>query len=196
MYLDQHIKSLTRTGFFQLRNIAKIRGTVSHSELEMIIHAFISSRLDYCNSIFTCLSKSSQDRLQLVQNSAARLLTRSSRMSHITPVLHSLHWLPINYRIKFKVLVLTYKALHGQAPAYISDLLHSYTTNRPLRSSNQGLLVVPRTRLKTRGDRSFEAVAPNLWNALPIALRSAVSVEAFKKQLKTHLFKFAFDSCM
>ena len=86
MYLDQHIKSLTRTCFFQLRNIAKIRGAVSHSELEMIIHGFISSQLDYCNSIFTCLSKSSQDRLQLVQNSAARLLTRSSRMSHITPV--------------------------------------------------------------------------------------------------------------
>ena len=113
-------------------------------------------------------------------------------MSHITPVLSMLHWLPIKFRIQFKVLVLTYKALHGQAPVYISDLLQPYITNRSLRSSNQGLLVVPRTRLKTKGDRSFEVVAPTLWNALPVNLRSAVSVDAFRKHLKTYLFQLAF----
>ena len=194
MHFDQHIKSLTRTCFFHLRNIAKLKSIVSQPELEMIIHAFISSRLDYCNSIFTCLSKASLNRLQMVQNAAARLLTRSSRMTHITPILRSLHWLPICFRIHFKVLAITYRALHGQAPEYIMDLIHPYVASRSLRSSNQDLLAVPRSRLKTKGDRAFAFVAPTLWNSLPAHIRSAVSIEAFKKQLKTHLFKLAFVS--
>ncbi|XP_032384386.1 gamma-aminobutyric acid receptor subunit alpha-6-like [Etheostoma spectabile] len=133
----------------------------------------------------TC--KSLQNCQQLVQNFAARLLTRSSRLSHITPVLYSLHWLLIKFSIQFKVLFLAYKALHCLAPAYISDMLRPYTTNRSLRSFNLGLLL-------KKSDRSFEAVAPTLWNAPPTILHSAVSVQAFKKQLKTHLFKFVFDS--
>lgn len=192
MQLDKHVKSMTRTCFFHLRNIAKLRSIISHAELEMSVHAFISSRLDYCNSLFTCLSKASVDRLQLVQNAAARLLTRSKKSCHITPILASLHWLPVQFRIQFKVLVFTYRAIHGQAPAYISDLTHPYRTSRSLRSSDQGLLVVPRTRLKTKGDRAFEAVAPRLWNELPRDIRASPSVDTFKGQLKTHLFRLAF----
>ena len=104
----------------------------------------------------------------MVQNAAVRLLTRSSRTTHITPTLSSLHWLPIKFRIHFKVLVFTYRALHGQAPVYISDLLHPYITSRSLRPSDQGLLVVPRAQLKTKGDHAFEVVAPTLRNTLPI----------------------------
>ena len=116
MHLDKHIKLVTRSCFFHLSNIAKLRSMVSYNELEMIIHAFVSSRLDYCNSLFTCLNKASLDRLQLIQNSAARLLTRSNRRCHITPVLASLHWLPIAFRVQFKVLVIAYRAMNGQAP--------------------------------------------------------------------------------
>ena len=107
MHLDTHVSSVTRTCFFHLRNIAKLRSIVTYPELEMIIHAFVSSRLDYCNSLFTCLSKTTMDRLQFIQNAAARLLTRTSRRCHITPVLASLHWLPVNFIVQFKVLVLT-----------------------------------------------------------------------------------------
>lgn len=192
MLLDKHIRSLSRTCFFHLRKIAKLRPIVSHAELEMIIHALVSCHLDYCNSLFTCLSKASLDRLQTVQNAAARLLTRSRKSCHITPILTSLHWLPVTFRIQFKVLVIAYRALHGQAPAYICDLLHPYVASRSLRSSNQELLVVPRTRLKTKGDRAFQTVAPYLWNALPRELRAAASVDSFKAQLKTHLFSQAF----
>ncbi len=152
MNFDRHILALTHTCFFHLRNIAKLRSIVSHAELETIIHAFVSSRLDYCNSLFLCLNKTSIDRLQLIQNAAARLLTRTTKHCHITPVLESLHWLPVGYRIQFKVLVLTFKALHGQAPGYLSELLHVYTPGRALRSANHNLLTVPRTRLRTRGD--------------------------------------------
>ena len=158
----------------------------------MIIHAFVSSRLDYCNSLFTCLNKKELTRLQYVQNSAARLLTSTNRKSHITPVLKSLHWLPIVYRVQFKILVLTFWALHGQAPFYITELIKPYSPARSLRSSEQNLLMVPQTCFKTRGDRSFKATAPRLWNELPLDLRSLVSIDAFKKQLKTYLFQKAF----
>ncbi len=82
----------------------KLRPVVSTVELEMIIHAFISSRLDYCNSLFTCLSNSTLKRLQVVQNSAAKLLTKSSKRSHVTPILISLHWLPVKFRINLKII--------------------------------------------------------------------------------------------
>ncbi len=160
--------------------------------MEIIIHAFISSQLDYYNSLFTCLKKSAIDQLQSIKNAAARLLTRSGRMTHITPILHSLHWLPVKFRIHFKIIVVTYKSLHGQAPVYILELLHPYVTTRSRRSSDQELLVVPCARLKTKGDCAFDVVALILWNALLIDLYHAVSVDAFKKQLKTHLFKLAF----
>ena len=192
MLLDKQVKSVSSACFYHLRNIAKLRSVVSHPELEMIIHAFISSRLDYCNSLFTCLSKSSLDRLQLVQNAAARLLTRTRRSCHITPILSSLHWLPVNYRIHFKILVITHRTLHGQAPPYISELLQPYVPNRSLRSSSQALLVVPPTKLITKGDRAFASFAPRLWNDLPYHLKSVTSVDLFKKLLKTHLFRQAF----
>ena len=111
---------------------------------------------------------------------------------HISPVLKSLHWLPVSVRIEFKILLLTFRALHGQAPSYIRDLLCPYVPSRRLRSLDQGLLMVPRTRFRTRGDRSFQAVAPKLWNDLPLSIRSLDSVDAFKSELKTHLFLQAF----
>lgn len=192
MSLEAHSKQLVKNSLYHLRNISKVRKMVSKSDLEKIIHAFISSRLDYCNSVFTCFNKKALNRLQLVQNSAARLLTGTPRMSHITPVLSTLHWLPVKHRIDFKILVVTFRALHSQAPQYILDLLTPYSAGRTLRSSSQNLLVIPKTRFKTRGDLSFQAMAPKLWNALPLSIREVDSVESFKKQLKTHLFRKAF----
>ncbi|KAF7664436.1 hypothetical protein LDENG_00176370, partial [Lucifuga dentata] len=120
--------------FYHLRNIAKLSSIVSRSELEIIIHAFISSRLDYCNSLFTCLSKTSMDRLQVVQNAAAKLLTKSSKRSHVSPLLISLHWLPIKFRIQFKILDIgfNFQSLHGQTPTYTVELLQPYTPGRSL----------------------------------------------------------------
>uniref|UniRef100_A0A8C6KL48 Reverse transcriptase domain-containing protein n=1 Tax=Nothobranchius furzeri TaxID=105023 RepID=A0A8C6KL48_NOTFU len=140
--LDSHVSSLVCSSFFHLRNVAKLSPILSRSELETVLHSFISSRLDYCNSLFTCLSRTSLNRLQVVQNACARLLTKSSKHTHITPLLLQLHWLPVNFRVHFKILVLVYRTLHGQAPPYIGDLLSPYTPSRSLRSSDQSLLVV------------------------------------------------------
>ena len=184
---------MVQNSFFQLRNINKIKSLLTTTDLEKLIHAFISSRLDYCNSLFTTLSRSSLHRLQLVQNAAARLLTNTYRRYHITPVLASLQWLPITCRIYFKICLITFKALHGLAPEYLAELLVPKRNVRPLRSSNKGLLAVPKTYLKSKGDRAFAVVAPTLWSGLPQSIKDAESVETFKKLLKTHLFRIRFS---
>ena len=104
----------------------------------------------------------------------------------------NLHWLPVEFRITFKVLLLVYKALHGLAPSNISDLLNFKTYSRSLRSSCKEYLVVPRSRLKTYGDRAFSIAGPNLWNDLPLEIRKCASVATFKQSLKTFLFKLAY----
>ena len=86
---------------------------------EKLVHAFISGRVDYCNGLLTGLPKKTIKQLQLIQNAAARVLSRTKRTEHITPVLKSLHWLPVSYRIDFKVLLLVYKSLNGLGPEYI-----------------------------------------------------------------------------
>lgn len=131
---------------------------------------FFSSHLDYCSGLFTCFKKSALNSLQTVKNAAGRLLTGTNKRSHITPVLASLHWLPVRFTFLLKILVLTFRALHVQAPQYIFDLLKPHSGSRSLRSSGQRLPVAPRTRFKTRGDRAFQAVAPQLWNSLPLFL--------------------------
>ncbi len=99
---DKQINSVVRSGFFQLRTLAKIKPFLSFCDFERVMHAFVSSRLDYCNSLYVGISQSTLSRLQIVQNAAARLLTGSRKRDHITPILSSLHWLPVHYRIDIK----------------------------------------------------------------------------------------------
>ena len=120
-----HFNSIRKSSFYHLKNIAKVLPLVNQSSKETLVHAFITSRLDYCNSLFTGLSDKVLNTLQLIQNAAARLITKTKKRAHIRPVLKSLHWLPIKYRIKFKVLLLVFKSFHGCAPEYISDMLPS-----------------------------------------------------------------------
>ena len=190
--LDSHIKNVTKIAFFHLRNIAKIRPMLTMADAETIIHAFVTSRLDYCNVLYSGLPACSTKSLQLVQNAAARILTRTRKFDHITPVLSSLHWLPIHARADFKVLLLTYKILHGLAPAYLTDLISPYSLPRALRSQGAGLLVVPRVKKKSAGHRAFSYRSPFLWNGLPADIREANSLATFKTKLKTYLFSLCY----
>ena len=126
MSFDSHIKLISRTAFFHLRNIMKIRNILSLQDAEKLVHAFVTSRLDYCNSLLSGCSNKSVRTLQFIQNAAARVLTGTRKRDHITPVLASLHWLHPQFRIQFKILLLTYKALNGQAPSYLKDLVLPY----------------------------------------------------------------------
>ena len=127
-----------------------------------------------------------------MQNTAARIVTRTKKYEHISPVLKDLHWLPVANRIKFKILTLTYKCLHNQAPTYLSDMIELHSPPRDLRSAHNLSLKVPTTRLKTYGDRAFSRAAPDLWNALPIHIKGAYSLDCFKSELKTYLFNRSF----
>ena len=152
---NSHIKQTSRTAFFHLRNITKIRRILSKTDAEKRIHAFVTSRLDYCNSLLSGCPNKSIKTLQLIQNAAARVLTGTRNRDHISPVLASLHWLPVKFRIEFKILLLTYKALHGQAPSYLKELIVPYYPTRTLRSLNAGLLVVPIVSKSRTGARAF-----------------------------------------
>ena len=181
-----------KSASFVLNRIGRIRNVLDSKATERLIHAFITSRLDYCNSMYIHLPDYLINRLQHIQNSAARLVTRTRKHEHITPVLQKLHWLPVIHRIDFKVLMLTYKCLHGQAPTYLSDLLVVTKPSRLTRSANATKLVEPRYNQEHYGKRAFSVAAPRLWNSLDVSVRNAPSLSSFKTQLKTHLFRKAY----
>ncbi len=153
-----------------------------------------SSCIHDLNALLGGCPASSINKLQLVQKAAARVLTRSRKYDHITPILQSLHWLPIKFRISYKILLLAYKALNdlNDVPAYLTNLLSRYNPTRSLRSQNSGFLVVPRIAKSTKGGRTFSYLAPKLWNSLPDNVRGSDTLSLFKYRLKTHLFSQAF----
>ena len=133
-------------------------------------------------------------KLQRMQNSVTRVITQERRRDHlhITPVLIALHWLPVPWRITYKILVLTFRAMHDLAPEYIADMITEYTPARQLRSAGSRLLRVPRHNLQRNGRRGFSVTAPRLWNRLPDSLRLIDSLELLKSNFKTHLCNAAF----
>jgi hypothetical protein len=189
MSMESHINSVCRNGTYEIRNIGKIRKYLNDKSAAALIHAFVTSKLDYCNSLYHGLPKKLLCKLQRVFNMAARVVTRTKKHDHITPVLSSLHWLPVPERIQYKILLLTFKALNGMAPVYLTELLKQYHPARPLRSTNHKLLEVPKSKLKRCGDRSFSRCAPVLWNSLPLIICELTDLPIFKTQLKTFLFK-------
>ena len=187
--LQQHVSNICRSAYLELRRISSVRHYLSADATKTLVCAFVLSRIDYCNSLLAGLPLYLLHKLQRIQNNAARLVLRCSKFEHVTPLLHSLHWLPISDRINYKLATLSFSVVSGTAPDYLSDLLHLYTPSRPLRSSSDTRILVPATvRTKTYGERSFSFQAPSVWNNLPPALRHSKCTESFKTKLKTHLF--------
>ena len=118
-----------RNSFTELRKLAGMRKDLTKEAAEVLVHSFISNRLDYCNSLYYGLPQYLIDKLQYVQNSAARLICGSYKYDHITPILFSLHWLPVYLRIQYKINLITFKALNNMAPRYIKDMLEPHNNN-------------------------------------------------------------------
>ena len=194
MSMVPHVKSICKSAFYHLRNIAKIRKYLSLQTTETLVHAFVTSKIDHFNCLLFGLPNHLLSKLQSIQNAAARVITCSRKHCHITPILIQLHWLPVADRIKFKILLITYKSLNNLAPSYIADLISRYKPSRNLRSSSSLQLNRGHFRLKSYGHRSFSVCGPELWNALPSSIRSESSLSSFKSTLKTYLFKSAFNS--
>ena len=148
---------------------------------------FITCISDNGNALLYGLPK--YQRLQAVLNCVARLVSCKPRYASATPVLRELHWLPVESRIIFKILLLVYKSLNNLAPAYINSLLKNCKPSRNLRSVDQGVLTIPRSNQRTYGDRAFSVAAPKLWNALPLDIRNSGSITLFKCKLKTFFKK-------
>jgi len=193
-----HISNLTRSSYFHLRRLRAVRRSVSSSVFTTLVHAFICSRIDYCNSLLIGLPKVRLSPLQSVLNAAARLIARLPRYSHIsTFMFEQLHWLPLSARIKFKIIILVFKAQRGLAPKYLADVLLrplSASSHRPLRSSNRLELLVPHTRTAMAQSRSFTSIGPSLWNALSPSTRSRILASNLSSTfsfLKTFFFSLA-----
>ena len=125
--LADHVSSLCRSVYYQLRQLRLVVRSITQDAAKIVVQAFISSRLDYCNSLLCGIAGNLLQKLQSVQNAAARLITKTGRWEHITPVLRELHWLPVRQRIDFKLAVLVYKVLHGQLPQYVAEDCHLLT---------------------------------------------------------------------
>lgn len=189
---EHHVNTVVRACFAELRKINSIRKSIDIDACKTLIQYNVISRLDYCNSLLYGIPQYLSNRLQRVQNYAARLIFRRSKFDHITPILFELHWIPVKYRSKYKILLLTYKCLNGLAPKYLVNLLTVYQPARSLRSESDNLLVVPRVNQSFYLNKSFSYTSADLWNKLPLHLKS-LPLDAFKKELKTHIFKEAYN---
>ena len=190
--MDMQVSSVCRAAWFHLYQIGKIRQYLTEDQVKSVIHAYVTCRLDLHNGLLTGLPKRCTNKLQLVQNAAARLITRTKKSESVKPVLKRLHWLPVEMRAIYKLLLITYKCVNGQGPTYLTELLVPYKPRRLLRSSFKKLLVVPQTHYAKTRKRAFGIRAPTEWNKLPQDLRDAKSVCSFRKGLKTYLFKLSF----
>ena len=191
--LKEQVNRVVKSCNYYLRNIMRMRKFLTREATIRTIVTLELSRLDYCNALLSGLPKKLIKKLQLVQNSAARVVYVIHKRDHISPALADLHWLKVVERVDFKILLLTFKALHGRAPAYIRDLVSPHSITRELRS----IKVTDRLRevlpcLPTYGGRAFSFYAPKLWNSLPNHVRESRSVDVFKKKLKTFLYKMSF----
>ncbi|KAI2648152.1 Solute carrier family 13 member 1 [Labeo rohita] len=174
---------------FALHNIRKIRPFLTEQATQLLVQALVISRLDYCNALLAGLPSCTIKPLQMIQNAAARLVFNEPKRAHVTPLFITLHWLPVPAHIKFKTLMVAYRTAIGSAPAYLHSLLPIYTPSRSLRSTSERHLVVPLQRGTKSLSRTFSYTVPVWWNDLPTAIRNANSLTAFKRLLKTHLFR-------
>ena len=186
--LDKHVNQIVSHCYKILKDIGSIKNTLQKTHLQRLVHSVITSRLDYCNSLFMNISKSNLYKLQKVQNSAARLVLGKRRRESAQRALRDLHWLNVESRIIFKTVLLAYKIINGMC----SDNLVLNFKGFNGRPSDFLMLETPGAKTKY-GKRTFAYNASRLWNALPCDIRTDASVDSFKKRIKTLLFDGTSD---
>ena len=190
---NEHVSYICKTSAYHIRSLRHIRKFIDNDAAMSVATALVGARVDYCNSLLYGTSKRNIDKLQRLQNSLARAVTCTGVSEHITPVLSKLHWLPITARIHYKMALLTHKVMSTQQPAYLAALLRRSQPTRTLRPSSRRILDsdTPRTMFASR---AFCYAAPKIWNELPKTLtEDGVSLQIFKRNLKTFLFKQSFQ---
>ena len=191
--MNVHVTNLRKSCYNEIRKISHVRPFINEQCTIKLVISLVLSKLDYCNCIMYGMSENNFYKLQLIQNHAARIVKKAPKHSSASDLLFELHWLPIRQRVSYKIALTVFKCLHvDDFPSYLKELISTYTPSRNLRSSNQYLLTKPFKKLNTFGKKSFHYAAPEVWNSLPLDLRSCSSLPLFKRNLKTHFFKLAF----
>ena len=189
---EKHVSEIIRTCNYSLRRLSRIRRYLTEDTCKRAVHALILSKIDYCNSLLADVPVALLNKLQRLQNRAARVILRPSQprnaVVHITPLLQKLSWLPIRQRIAFKICCLVFKCLHGRAPEYLRELVTLQSRPTRLRQPRDNTLAIPRT-CRRIGASSFAVVGPTLWNQLPPALRNTTELFPFRRRLKTYLWQ-------
>jgi hypothetical protein len=181
--LNKHVNNVTSHGYKILKDIARVRKNFQRGHLERLVHAVIASRLDYCNSLLMNIRKETLFKFQKLQNAAARLVLGKGRRESARSALRELHWLNIDSRIVFKIILLVFKVIRGLCSDNIK------LTFKPFNGRESDFLKLNTPTFKTRyGKRIFEYNGSRLWNALPYEMRVVEDIEIFKKNLKTLLF--------
>ena len=185
-FKDQ-VNKVKSSCFHKLRNIAKMKGYLSVTQVRILVQAVILSKLDYCNALYFGCNSSVIKQLQVIQNRACRIIFGMSKTQSVDLKLKELHWLKVNERIEFKIMLLVFKSVNGLAPEYLNELIvfnnDSGLRRRSLHVANP----------YDKSNRAFQIAAPALWNRLPATIRDSKTVDIFKKRLKTHLFKKCFN---
>ena len=191
---SNHVSQVIKSTRVQTRDLYRIRPLLDMNTSVLLANALVSSRLDYCNLLFLSLTDFELGRLQLVQNSLCRIVTCSSKFSHITPQIKKLHWLPVRHRVKFKIGLITYKILNQGQLVYIRELILLYSSSRNTRRSTPKLKFLQTPTFDRRVHKSikhfsnsFGYYAPSLWNSFPFHVRNSPSVASFRKHLNSPL---------
>ena len=186
---QSHINKLTSSTFNQLMNIRRIHLKLDWETTKYIIQALVISKLDYCNSLLLRSADYQLNKMQWIQNMACRIVCNLHKFNNVTSSMQGLHWLKIPYQIQFKIAHIMFKCLNDQAPKYLTDLLPSKQKTQQLHSSTSNRYPSILDRSSLAHNASFLAAGPRLWNGLPKNIRLQPSLDMFRSNLKTHLFK-------
>ena len=189
--MSSQITSVCKASMASVRNIGRIRKYLDNNTAKLLVNSLITSKIDYCNSLLGSIPSNKLQSLQRLQNICVRIITRTKKYDHITHHMRDLHWLPVEYRVKYKISLLLYKS-HQIGPGYLADVTPRYVPRRQLRSEDLHLINVPSSRTKSFGDRAFSYSSAVLWNSLPLSIRSIQNLSTFKRKLKSYFFKMAY----
>ena len=191
--MKTHVSNLVRSANFELCHISSIRHLLSIDATKTVVSAFVLLLLDYCNTLLFDCPQYLLNKLQTVQNNAAHLILRVSKMDHTSPHLASLHWLPIDLWMQYKLSFLRYNCLNSTASDYLTELLKIYKPTHQLHSSSDtSILCIPTVCTHSFSQRSFSYAAQAVWDTLPYEIRSSNTILSFTSSLKTDLFQQSY----
>ena len=193
--MTNHVATLCQKMFSEIRNISFNRRYLTQEVAAQLMVSLVLSKMDYCNSILAGIPQFLINKLQRVQNCAAKVCFRKKKSDHVTPLLKSLHWLPVRERINYKTALMVFKKFQGTLPSYLSTLLrtpqrHQHETRH---SKDQTFLEKINAKTTSYGEKSFQFYGPLIWNSLPREIRELSDETKFKRELKTYLFSKSYS---